>query len=620
MENPKAMNPGAMLQQAASLMQAGRAAEAAALCRQVLKLAPGQPDALHLLAMAAVNSGDPAAAEKLFLESLSQAPRRPDILVNFGKFLRLQGRIADAQKRLRKAIKLAPEFVPGWYNLGILLHAEQELKEAARCAHRVTELEPHYPAGWELLAAIEQKLDNPTAAIVACRRGLRHEPKAARLHYSLAQLLRQECDFAAAARAYEAARSHGFESPELHLNQAEALLEAGDVDRAMACATAGVERFPDHALLQRTRARLHWESGMPGDPVAMLWQAARKNPANASLWCTLAQLLGRLQREDESSAALAEARERGCPETPEFLMFEAMSLAHTGSPDKASARFDELLAAFPHHADIKLTFAQHLLSNEAPARAEALCGEVLDDDPHNQLAWAFRGTAWQLLGDPREGWLLDYERMIRPVRVPPPEGYASTEAFMADVQEALESLHRTQAHPIEQSLRGGTQTNGFLFRLKHPLLRVLETQARLATGAALEEFPQDPSHPFWGRRCLKPEGDGIRFAGAWSVRLRSEGYHTNHIHTEGWISSALYIALPDEVREDPGNSGQIQFGVPMTELGLTLPPQRTIRPEVGTLVLFPSYMWHGTVPFTSQQPRITVAFDLLPQTDIQPGQ
>jgi hypothetical protein len=56
-------------------------------------------------------------------------------------------------------------------------------------------------------------------------------------------------------------------------------------------------------------------------------------------------------------------------------------------------------------------------------------------------------------------------------------------------------------------------------------------------------------------------------------------------------------------------AGHIQFGAP---LDLPLPPRRIIRPEVGTLVLFPSYMWHGTVPFTSQQPRITVAFDLVP--------
>jgi hypothetical protein len=29
-------------------------------------------------------------------------------------------------------------------------------------------------------------------------------------------------------------------------------------------------------------------------------------------------------------------------------------------------------------------------------------------------------------------------------------------------------------------------------------------------------------------------------------------------------------------------------------------------------VLFPSYFWHGTVPFQSDQPRVTVAFDAVP--------
>jgi hypothetical protein len=37
-----------------------------------------------------------------------------------------------------------------------------------------------------------------------------------------------------------------------------------------------------------------------------------------------------------------------------------------------------------------------------------------------------------------------------------------------------------------------------------------------------------------------------------------------------------------------------------------------IRPEVGQLVLFPSYLWHGTVPFDDAAPRITVAFDAVP--------
>jgi hypothetical protein len=38
-----------------------------------------------------------------------------------------------------------------------------------------------------------------------------------------------------------------------------------------------------------------------------------------------------------------------------------------------------------------------------------------------------------------------------------------------------------------------------------------------------------------------------------------------------------------------------------------------VQPRVGTLVLFPSYMWHGTVPFRSTQARTTIAFDVVPR-------
>ena len=55
--------------------------------------------------------------------------------------------------------------------------------------------------------------------------------------------------------------------------------------------------------------------------------------------------------------------------------------------------------------------------------------------------------------------------------------------------------------------------------------------------------------------------------------------------------------------------GGLALGEPAPELGL--PPTRTIEPAVGRLVLFPSWMWHGTRPFP-QGERLTVAFDLAP--------
>lgn len=108
----------------------------------------------------------------------------------------------------------------------------------------------------------------------------------------------------------------------------------------------------------------------------------------------------------------------------------------------------------------------------------------------------------------------------------------------------------------------------------------------------LSTFVREAQHPFWGRR---PRGDALNFAGAWSVRLDSAGYHTNHVHPEGWISSALYVALPDEVRAAQDQSGHIQFGVPLLDRDLALPPRRVIQPEVGTLVLFPSFSFIAVI-------------------------
>jgi tetratricopeptide (TPR) repeat protein len=606
------MEQTAKLQHAATLMQGGRLAEGEALCRQVLKVAPAQPEALHLLALAARDRGNVAEAEGLFRKSLAQSPRQPGVLVNFANFRRAQGRVAEARELLRRAIEWAPDFVPAWQSLGNLLLGIEKFSEARGCATRVTALAPRHAAGWELLAAIEQRQGQLDAAIAACRDGLKHSPAAKRLNYSLGQLLRQDCSFAEAALAYENARRCGYETPELYQNRGEALYEAGDVQPALECFAAGIARFPGSALLHGLWARFHWQLGGSGDSLATLRRAARSDPQSAALWQVLIDLLIRLDRAEEGRATLAEAQTLGCPQTPDLQLLDAICRARTGEQARATELFAGLVAAHPRQQGFKLAFAEHLLSAGDPARAEVLCAEVLEREPLKQSAWAFRGTAWQLLGDRRESWLLDYERMVRQVQVPPPAGYASSGAFLNEVRAVLETMHRMQAHPIEQTVRGGTQTNGFLFRLKHPLLRVLEQQIRLAVRETLASFPSDPGHPYWGRRPGRTEADGFRFAGAWSVRLRSQGYHTNHIHPEGWISSALYVALPEEVRNGEGDAGYLQFGVPPAELGLAVPPRRSVKPEVGVLSLFPSYMWHGTVPFSSEQPRITVAFDLVP--------
>ena len=78
------------------------------------------------------------------------------------------------------------------------------------------------------------------------------------------------------------------------------------------------------------------------------------------------------------------------------------------------------------------------------------------------------------------------------------------------------------------------------------------------------------------------------------------------------MSSAYYARLP-AVGDDAwrAHEGWIQFGVPPEMYGIDLPPRRLVEPEVGRLVLFPSYLFHGTLPFSAGD-RLTAAFDYLP--------
>jgi hypothetical protein len=107
---------------------------------------------------------------------------------------------------------------------------------------------------------------------------------------------------------------------------------------------------------------------------------------------------------------------------------------------------------------------------------------------------------------------------------------------------------------------------------------------------------------------LIPRRAPIRFAGSWSVRLTGGGRHVEHVHPAGWLSSALYIAVPGGAEVGGPDAGWLTLGEG-SDLGLDLPPIRVVEPKPGRLVLFPSTMWHGTRPFAAGE-RLTVAFDV----------
>ena len=169
-------------------------------------------------------------------------------------------------------------------------------------------------------------------------------------------------------------------------------------------------------------------------------------------------------------------------------------------------------------------------------------------------------------------------------------------------------MHPKTREYLNQSLRGGTQTPDQIFGRGHALVEKIRARIDQAVERYIAGLKEDGEHPFLSRRAR-----GFSYSGSWSSRLRDCGFHVNHVHPQGWISSCYYVSVPKAVENEKERQGWIKFGEPTFDVPLKEPIRRAIKPQPGRLVLFPSYMWHGTIPFHDTQARTTIAFDVVPK-------
>jgi uncharacterized protein (TIGR02466 family) len=246
------------------------------------------------------------------------------------------------------------------------------------------------------------------------------------------------------------------------------------------------------------------------------------------------------------------------------------------------------------------------LMNAKPSAALKRLGPVRNRAPLMQHWLAHEFVAKRLLEYPSPLTQADPYIAVYDLATPP--GYANQRSFNDELADALRDLHPFSNRPLNQSLRGaGTQTTRDLLSQDHPAIRAFVNALDEPIKQYLEEIGTGDFHPTSARNT-----GNYSFSGMWSVRLRDGGYHEAHVHPEGWISSAYYVVVPDDIENDPDKAGWIEFGIPPYQTNPQLPAVKQIAPRVGQLVLFPSFMWHNTRPLRDACERITAPFDLVP--------
>lgn len=603
---PLAAADAALVAQAYSALQSGRGQDSIGFLLPLLRNGKRHPDILLVYALACELVGRSQEAMGACQAALTEDPARAAAWAQLGRMLHETGQSAEAAVRLEKAVELDPTMGEAWYNLGLARSAAGSPQGGIDALRHAIELSPDWAAAWTALGTFQQQAGDVDAAEQSMRRALELSPDSLAARNNLAIALRRQDRADEALAEIDRTRAAGPLPVETRTLHAHLLGDLGRLEEAAAEYQTIVSTSPGALDAHETLARLLPQLGRGEEALAAYEEALRKEPSEALYGSALNSAWD--LKSPQKLQEWAERAKRDVGDQPLYRAMGGMGLGLGGDSEAALEVLEPLADSglswlLPYCAYFRLASGDLQL-----AERHALAATEID--PDNQATWAYLSVIWRLMADEREYLLADYDKFVLPVDLEPPAGFASTGEFMSVLADELTALHVAKGHPLEQSVRGGTQTRGNLFDKRSPTIRALATQIERAIGEATARLPADPMHPFLARNTGR-----TRFEGSWSVRIKSGGFHSNHIHQRGWLSSALYISLPDEVATaaDRGQSdGSLAFGVPDSALKLDLEPRRVEHPRVGRLVLFPSYFWHGTLPFSSDVPRLTVAFDAVP--------
>jgi tetratricopeptide (TPR) repeat protein len=423
--------------------------------------------------------------------------------------------------------------------------------------------------------------------------------------HNLASALGDIGRYKEAAAVLKPALKQGLDAPESWLVYARALVGIQDYENGEDAYRTVLKKNLVNADAHRELAQLVWmRTADSKAALAAMDAALAANPTEIILRVLKAEIVGQMGDRQGQYALITEALNAagGDIQVAHFVCKAALTC---GDFQAALVHGERTAKAYPNEVRFVTSYIEALLALGEAKTAEGVIEDLRRRHPDNQLVIALQATAWRLLGDDRYGELYDYDAFVRAAPMVRPNGWSTLTAYLDDLVEELDQAHSYVEHPFFQSVRHGSQLSSINLS-KSPAM------------SAFEEAAHGPITDYIGRLgegtdpLRARNKGGFHVISAWSIKLSQQGFHVNHVHPEGWLSFACHVRPPADDPANP-NAGCLKLGEPGCATSPTLAPERFVKPQAGTSVIFPSYMWHGTIEYAEGPARTSIAADIGPQ-------
>ena len=386
-----------------------------------------------------------------------------------------------------------------------------------------------------------------------------------------------------------------------------ATLHLGETEKAIEHLEAALKRRPDMPVVWLHLGNARKTLGRTEQAIKAYRKALSLKPDLAPAAHNLGTLLQAAGRHEEAAAIYRAALARS-PESAGTWRNLGLALEETARPKEAEEAYRQAIAKdpewlIPRSAHMRLLWNLRDMDGLLAASEDWLRYRPGDTEA---LAWTCLALA-EKGEQARLDALLDFDRLVAVYDFEAPPGWDGLKPF----HEALAA--HVYAHPTLKVPQADHPT------YHHPQLAITEELLAGPRGpvegyealvrSAVERYraalPADhPVRRHWPERWR---------LSVWATLLSGQGNLVPHIHLDGYIGGVYYVLLPGvAAREDQEQAAWFELGRPPEDLGCThASPSRRIQPREGRMILFPSYFYHGTVPFAAGEDRISIAFDVV---------
>mgnify|MGYP001329318353 CR=1 FL=1 len=466
-----------------------------------------------------------------------------------------------------KALAIKPNYAEAYNNMGIALGGKGDLEAAIDSYQQALEIKPDYAEAYSNMGIALNDKGDSEAAIKSYKQALKIKPDYAEAHSNMGIALNDKGDPEAAIESFKKALKIKPDYAEAYNNMGIALQDKGDLEAALESYKQAIKIKPDYASAYNNMGNALKDKDDPEAAILNYKQAIKCKSDYPDPYYNMGTLF-------QENCQYQEAKE----------CFDELSTNNIAVAKGLECTYH--LEKYREFNEILKSIAKKNPANISVAAISAFASHQIkqkDDYPFCK--------------NPIE--LVKISNINK--HVPDTYQFINTILDEMNIKDVL-------WEPKNKTTIGGFRTSGNLFSKPSKAMQLLETIIQKELSLFNLEFKTHNE----GLIRNWPKKNSLY---GWYNRILQNGHHSKHIHPNGWVSGVFYLKT---IEAPAQNEGAIEFGLH----GYDYPvkdndyPRRIYQPCDGDLVLFPSSLFHNTIPVIKDGERCVIAFDLVRQSPV----